>query len=339
MKKLGRKLVLSSLSLGLAVVTLSTTTYAWYTSNTDVSAKGMNGAIAGGSAEGLLISKDGVNFSAAITFTADDIAALTHNGSALKPLQYKAGDGGGLETLADNGVSAEAGTGHEYLQFSVYVKTTASELAEGSSIPVYFNKLDIKNTTTTLPSYNILSDYKVGGATGTSGWGTNNGTYSLDAIQALSLSLTSQEAQTDTGGVVHSSKIVADYYSLNNYFTSEELKASTNLASTVDALDYYNAIMHGGDADTTNYVTRPTGYAPADIVKSNHAPEAADANSLEVISITDISKAYEVIFTIWLDGWDAYCFDACRGQSFSIDFGFTTVKKDSAVSKPAASNE
>lgn len=333
MKKLGRKLVLSSLSLGLAVVTLSTTTYAWYTSNT-VSAKGMNGAIAGDSAEGLLISKDGVNFSAAITFTADDITALTHNGSALKPLQYKAGEGGSLKTLADNGVEAEAGAGHEYLQFSVFVKTTASELAEGqTSIPVYFNKLAIKNTTETLPTYKILSDYKVGGSTGTSGWTQKNGVYSLDAIQALNLSLAAGEARTESDGVVKSTKIAGDYYSLNNYFATEDLKASVNLASTVDALDYYNAIMHGGDADTSNYVSRPSDYAPADLVKTATTAETTDPNSLEVVSITEVAKAYEIVFTVWLDGWDAYCFDACRGQSFSIDFGFTTVKKDSAVSK------
>ena len=321
--------------MGLAVVTLSTTTYAWYTSNTDVSAKGMNGAIAGGSAEGLLISKDGVNFSAAITFTEADILALTHNGSALKPLQYKAGEGGSLETLEDGDSEAVAGTGHEYLQFSVYVKTTASAMPEGqTSIPVYFNKLEIKNTTEALPLYNILSDYKVGNTTA-SGWTQTNGTYALDAIQALNLSLAAAEAKTDSDGVVKSSNIVADYYSLNDYFAAEELKASTNLASTVDALDYYNAIMHGGDADTTNYVKRPNDYAPVDIVKSVHTAETADANSLEVVSITDVAKAYEVVFTIWLDGWDAYCFDACRGQSFSINFGMTTVKKDSAVSTPA----
>lgn len=103
MKKLGKKLVLSSLSLGLAVVTLSTTTYAWYTSNTDVSANGMNGSIAGGSDVGLLISKDGSNFSTAINFTAADIEAFTHNGSLLEPLEYRttSKDLGGLQTGAD----------------------------------------------------------------------------------------------------------------------------------------------------------------------------------------------------------------------------------------------
>ena len=33
--KLTKKLLLSALSLGLAVVTLTTTTYAWYTSSTE----------------------------------------------------------------------------------------------------------------------------------------------------------------------------------------------------------------------------------------------------------------------------------------------------------------
>ncbi|MDE6013968.1 MAG: hypothetical protein K2G50_03370, partial [Anaeroplasmataceae bacterium] len=243
------------------------------------------------------------------------------------PLQYKSGDGGGLETLADNGATAVKGENHEYLQFSVYVKTTATadKLTElGGELPVYFNQLDIKNTTDTLPSYNILSDYKVGNTTN-SGWDNASVVYSLDAVQALSLSLATGEAEAQNGSVVKSEKIDANYYSLNDFFKDGELKASSGLASTVDALDYYNAIMHGGDADTTNYIERPTGYAPADILKT----ATGDDNALEVVTIEDASKAYEVIFTIWLDGWDAYCFDACRGQSFSINFGFTTVKDES----------
>ena len=31
-----------------------------------------------------------------------------------------------------------------------------------------------------------------------------------------------------------------------------------------------------------------------------------------------------VTFRVYLNGWDAYCFDACRGQSFEIDIEFST---------------
>ena len=47
MKKLTRKLLLSVFSLGLPVVTLSTTTFAWYTANTSVSATGIQGTTEG----------------------------------------------------------------------------------------------------------------------------------------------------------------------------------------------------------------------------------------------------------------------------------------------------
>lgn len=336
MKKLGKKLVLSSLSLGLAVVTLSTTTYAWYTSNTDVSANGMNGAIAGGSDVGLLISKDGSNFTTGVTFTQAEITALAHNGSLLEPLEYRADKTlGGLQT---GETAVAAATGHTYLQFSVYVKTTASEFPtpEGEStpateIPVYFKSLQIKNTTgisetqttAVLPEYNVLSDYKVGGSA--SGWTSAKGKYSVDATRALNLGLAVGEQQ-----VQKSTDIGATPLSLNNYV---EPATEANLASSVDALDYYNQVMHGGDvkedgtADNSKFIKRPAGYAPVELAKAT----GTDLTALKAVSITNLEKAYEIVFTIWLDGWDAYCFDACRGQSFSIDFELTTNAETAAV--------
>lgn len=321
MKKLGKKLVLSSLSLGLAVVTLTTTTYAWYTSNTDVSANGMNGSIAGGSDVGLLISKDGSNFSTAINFTAADIEAFTHNGSLLEPLEYRttSKDLGGLQTGED---AVAAAKDHTYLQFSIYVKTTASEFPtnEGvaaTEIPVYFKSLAIENTTATLPEYNILTDYKVAG--GASGWTSPKGKYAVDATRALNLGLAVGEQQAQA-----STDIGATPLSLNNYVTPVTEKG---LATKVDALDYYNAVMHGGDVDTSKFISRPAAYAPVELAKAS----AEGLTALKAVSITSLESAYEMVFTIWLDGWDAYCFDACRGQDFSIDFELTTNAETAAV--------
>ena len=31
-----------------------------------------------------------------------------------------------------------------------------------------------------------------------------------------------------------------------------------------------------------------------------------------------------VDFYIYLDGWDTYCYDACKGQEFQLDLEFTS---------------
>ena len=35
-----------------------------------------------------------------------------------------------------------------------------------------------------------------------------------------------------------------------------------------------------------------------------------------------------VRFDVFLNGWDEYCYDACKGQNFTITLGFTSNNKN-----------
>ena len=68
MKKLTRKLFLSICTLAICAVTLVSTTFAWYTTNTEVSASNINGASAATGTSSLLISKNGSDWAQSISF-------------------------------------------------------------------------------------------------------------------------------------------------------------------------------------------------------------------------------------------------------------------------------
>ena len=45
------------------------------------------------------------------------------------------------------------------------------------------------------------------------------------------------------------------------------------------------------------------------------------------ITYNSEKEKYDVVsvtYVIYLNGWDEYCFDACRGQSFSVAVEFST---------------
>lgn len=114
-------------------------------------------------------------------------------------------------------------------------------------------------------------------------------TYAVDMVKALDLVIGTGEN--------------AVAYELSNKFTYLADQGTWN--GTPNALTYYNDIM------TTDLVGSETA-------------------SLQVLSYAaslgqiPVGGQLAVTFTVYLNGWDAYCFDACRGQSFSISLEFST---------------
>lgn len=292
MKKLTRKLVLSAFALALALVTLSTTTFAWWTQNTSVSADGVTGNTKGDASGSLEISKTSTSgFGPTVT--------LGVSLADLSPLQHIVTDG--TAALAELG-STESTDKGGYAQFTVYVRTS-SKLTEDTE--VYLKNLVITNTTadaddtedgTQLPSKQVLA--QAGGLTGAIG-----STYTVDAVRALSFAIST-------------SGIGTTEYSYGEIYTPVTDTIGNNAAS-FDALEYYNAVM-GNTAGIDNSseeinLAEKTNILVATIEKSNAAAETP-------------SDAVAITFTFWLDGWDKCCFDACQNQTFSIEFELTTNK-------------
>lgn len=307
MKKITTKLALSVTSLGLAIATLSTTTFAWYTSNMSVSASGVEGTTSAATDNTLLISKTGADgsFSASVELTASD---YTVDGTSMIPLQYD---------NAFNDIEGQAVTNAKsdknYLQFSVFVKTQSSTVSASNKVPVYLQSLTISNAVTkdNLTSYDILTDY-------TDGWTADATTYKVDAAQALNLAIASKAGTPS----VKSENVGTELYSVNKLVGTDK---NENLGTAADALSYYNAVM-GTNIDRT-------AMPATEELETATAATATTDNAISVVSL-ESTGIYEIIFTVYLDGWDKYCFDACRAQKFNIEFALTTDIKNVTVVKP-----
>ena len=287
--KLTKKLLLSALSLGLAVVTLTTTTFAWYTTSTEASATG-SGSTSGSTDDStLLISNDYDTKGAAATWSKTTSFA---NATALMPAQLVGGAFKNLKGEAESGVYT----------FTLWFKT--SRTTGSSDIGVYLSKLNIVNDGGITPYDNLLN-----GVTGLTDTLVPTGAnYTIDAVRALDM------------------KIGNTAYELSNQFEYEE--DSVTSKETIDAEYYYNSVMGGTLTDNSDELT------PLYVGDGNVVTTAADGNNhVSIGEITYVAAdgetpahydVLEVTFTIFLNGWDQYCFDACKGQDFNIELEFTT---------------
>jgi len=91
-KNLAKKLALSAVTMGVAALSVTTTTYAWFTSNSEASATGIKAETKAADAN-LLISKDGAagTWKTSIAFDSNDLK--------LTPAQYVSGENGGWKAL------------------------------------------------------------------------------------------------------------------------------------------------------------------------------------------------------------------------------------------------
>ena len=83
--KLRNKLILSCAALAAVATTAVSTTYAWYTSNTEVSATGLTAKTDNNGADTLLISKTGGKGTWSSSIAFEEAAAT------LSPVEYTAG--------------------------------------------------------------------------------------------------------------------------------------------------------------------------------------------------------------------------------------------------------
>lgn len=290
MKKLTKKLLLSAITLGLALVTLTTTTFAWYTTSKTATASG-TGVTSGETSDStLMISTNGNDWSQNVTF-ADNEAFLL-------PVQW---NGGTFQNI-----DGEPAGANDYYEFKLYFKTTKSVPTSGtvSPVTVYLNKILLTNTGT-MKEYDNLTNGSITNC-------PTDSKYVIDATRAMDLVI-------GTKGY----NLSGQY----NYKTGESGFGQNNEnIATADALSYYNAVMSA--SKTREGITDLTQVTVAEKATG----VIANANYIEIGSMTAtagenaVYSQLEITFKLFLNGWDQYCFDACKGQSFSLVLGFTTEK-------------
>ena len=181
-----------------------------------------------------------------------------------------------------------------YYSFSIMFRTTKTEFDE--NIKIYLTNVTLENITKDATAEtNILKE-------NTSDTGIPNGaTYLVDVVRSLAL--------------VHAN--VA--YDLEPRATIGKAFSESGFDTVgiddADALVYYNQVM-GTEYDRDN----AEGLTELDL---------SDMVIGEITGTTDGGYVdLTVDFVVYLNGWDQYCFDACKGQKFSVSLEFTTAGKN-----------
>ena len=337
--KLRNKLILSCAALAAVATTAVSTTFAWYTANTTVTADKISGTTKTSTDATLLISKTGAVGSwgskVSLDINATDLVPVEYDSTSKKYHAWDAENNAPLTT--DAATSA-------YIQFSLYFKSGSE-----SDLKVNLTDFNFVETTTTLPTKMVLSNDGLAQTTAGS-------TYTCNFFRALtyveeigaSTEVASGSTATFDSGVTPN-RIAYDM---------EELATNTDtLATGCNAHKYYNSVkgLYALTADTSitsgkTYYTFNSATGAYTAVASPDVANIADyyectgldttnTNSETLVeygdraatllgqtgagSLTGYSPILMVTYTIYLDGWDAYCFDACQGQTFTLDMEFT----------------
>lgn len=149
MKKISRKLVTSSLAMAFATVALGTTTFAWFTTNAQVTAK-IDVAVQT-TTDSILISDDCFSWGSSVN--------LDLSGTEMKPLTYVADSNSALSAEDDKFTTIEqAESNAGLIEFVLYLKVSSPEIAVGFNAATY-DDAEVVNTTTSIADYSVLRNF------------------------------------------------------------------------------------------------------------------------------------------------------------------------------------
>ncbi len=337
--KLRRKLLAAGFAFGATALTLTTSTFAWYTANNEVTVDSINGstsASADSSSIYIAAAKTYASVSAEITASAPGakVASITSYGREASPVFVNSGATRVLTPVyyaGENDYKTLTGVATDGTTVNYAKDSTASAVYEfvlrfqkpnaTASTPVYVSKFDVTNTAAASDSQQQALAYE----TDTAGVGVKEeGVYNVDMLHALKMTVATTPL-TDEGKYDSSASTTTKIYDLDGYAQTSK---DVNMASAPNAIAYYNAVLSTSISAPTNYLSGATCIA---------STTAGAANSTTSNLFTIPSTGYvEVRFTFWLDGWDTYCYDVCRLQNFKVDMSFTTAEDKSVLTTATA---
>lgn len=281
MKNLTRKLFLSICTLAICAVTLVSTTFAWYTTNTEVKASNIVGASAADGDASIFIA------------TAEDgpwmqEVKIGEKAISMKPLMLNGTD---LVDLAHTTENPSVGNSTEYIEFTLWFKTALTDKA----VNIKLSDISIRNQSDNLEAYDNLLN---GNTESNLGISSSASVYKKDIANALAMTIASTTA-TLTSDVA---------YSLDS-FNENGKNLEIAEANANDAHAYYNKVMGSDKQITGAAVQEYTPYNTSIIIA------IIPANTTEAVSVT---------FRIFLAGNDKDCFDAVKGQRFTVNFTFNS---------------
>lgn len=293
-KGIKTKLGLSVASLALVAAALSTSTYAWFTTNASASTEELN-VSAEAASDSIYMSTDGVNFGKTIDIDTESIklTAVTYDKEGKKYVDLK--DAAAAETA--------------YLSFSIYFKTTAT-----SANQIVFDLTNEKAKTSFVTQADTISEFTLlADLNETNMAGTKVKSKITSATRLAVTPYTSQElvkVAEDTEWAAGARKA---------YLTTEEAAEGFidlgDITKVDGAVKYYNTVM--GDTLVNPYAGEET---PLTENEAGNATAITDGTSVcASIKAGEIGK---VDFVYYIEGWDADAFDSILGQTVDMILAF-----------------
>lgn len=312
-KGLKTKLGLSVMSLGLLAGALSTSTYAWFTTNATATTNEIT-VNSQATSDSIYLSTDGINFGKSVTIAAENIEldAVTYNSDK-------------YVNLSNENVTESGGTDSvpaAILKFDLYFKTT---VADESAATIYFDDATTKFVTSNEAAFTLLGNaYDSESVNEDLGAGK---TYTGYLTNATRLAVTPYGVVTGatTGGAT--GEFIKG--TRTAYTTIEEGKTELGGVTEVKkgAFPYYQNVMKPGDGFTNPYA------AATEPKTENGSSNAAQIEaSSEVATKVSSGKIAKVEFAFYIEGWDADAFDTILGQTVAITLGFNLTSSSSVTS-------
>ncbi len=293
MNKLMRKLSISILAVVFAVVAMGATTFAWFTiTNT---AKIQQFEIEVTSAEGIELSVvDGVWGSTISGTVIEDLAGVS--GAQLTAVTSDDGKTNfyTLVSLLENGTynaTGAAAAGTDYVEFEIKVRSREQTKA------IY-----IDPNATTIASAGVQ-------------WQPDT-TFTIDGISQI------------TSGTAPFMVYARD--SARMSFTGGDAAATTVIYEETAAGTSGMSSDWGKGA--LNYFAAKNNYAAPQALNPGLSPytvkEAGAAYNTVIVTTDTLGNEWSqatITVRIWLEGWDAECYNAVFGDTLQIKIGFTTI--------------
>lgn len=318
MTKLSRKLLLSIVTVALALVTLGATTFAWFTLSTRAEVEEFKVDVTSGA--GIEISADGMNYSNFIK--ANDIyAAINRAGSSTVLDHVTSPNGISFKTIGfdeDGKVHFDNPATSGWTEFKLWFRSPEKD------VEVYM----LNNTTVTSTGIDWVAD-AVFNLTEDSPTVVGN-TYTLYGANAVRISTTENTVTaTSDSGPSFTDGTNAKVFELG--YTKDDQKLGQEIQTEYGSVAYYNSKNPNNPITPTDNDKLPTVY------DSENLPELKDLNTSAINNETHVPVATlkaqsnisgttlyygQITVRIWLEGWDPDMFNAIMADKIRIHLFF-----------------
>ncbi|HOD11452.1 MAG TPA: hypothetical protein PKH91_11955 [Flavobacterium sp.] len=302
MNKLMRKLSISILAVVFAVVAMGATTFAWFTLTNTAKVEQFQVSVT--TEEGIELSIDGGNtwsstitasqFAAAVTIPNLTAVASIDGATAFKRITDLA--------LNGTGTFVDASANNDYLEFNIMIRTTKANQ------DIYLSNANTKITADNITNW-IIDTTFAPVTEGTNLTPDGSTTYTVNPADAARISFTNAASTTvvfenpAAGTNTLGQSFDWGFGALNYYLNKKGY-------SLIAATDPTDDAAHFGE-----------GYETEELETAYQTAITATASSLTL----GWAEA-TVTVRVWLDGWDAQCYNAIFGGVLKVKIGFTTVK-------------